>query len=221
MEPRPSNKSGDRWSGRLKDGLDAGDHELTVEVECAYVDEAKLLGLNADQLERKRWPKPVKQWTQKLSAPFKIYPQTQAIVALDTDASRDPGRLGGIQVERLVAQAGPDRKNSIILMLEFTPGLPIPVSYDVSISLGGQPLPLGMTWAVLNSDSQRSGSSQLRTNVGDIDPSIQSADIILTPNPAHIEHLPDVEQIWGKPVTLRNVPIERLDLDAGRGIEDR
>jgi hypothetical protein len=216
VEVEQHHNFGDNWSGRLRQGLDAGDHELTVEVACAYVDEGKLIGLDANRLERKQWPKPRKEWTKTVSMPFKVYTQAEPIVALDTDPSLDPVRSGGVQVERLVVQAGPNGSKSVILKLRFPSALPIPVSADVGVKIGEQSLNLGRTWIDQQEGSHRSGGSQLQAKLTALDPAEESADVVLTPNPAHIEHVPDVERIWGRPITLRNVPLERLDLEAGQ-----
>jgi hypothetical protein len=208
-----------QWSGRHQGNLAAGGHELTVEVACAYVDEAKLIGLDADSLEVKRWPKPRKQWLTKVSAPFTVYPSLQPIVGLDTDASRDPNSTGGIKIERLVVQAGRDGKKSIILKIGFTPELSVPLSCDVGVMVGGDSLHLGQTWIVRQGNSQTSGGSQFQAQIEKLDPAIRSADVILQPNPIHIERVPGVEKIWGKPIVIPAVPLERLDLDAGAGSE--
>jgi hypothetical protein len=43
--------------------------------------------------------------------------------------------------------------------------------------------------------------------------------VILTPNPRHIEHRSEVSEIWGEKTILKNVPIERLDLETGQAAE--
>jgi len=53
--------------------------------------------------------------------------------------------------------------------------------------------------------------------LGELDPAIRHADVILTPNAEHVEYLPDVAEIWGKTVVFRDIPLERLDLEVERG----
>jgi hypothetical protein len=67
-------------------------------------------------------------------------------------------------------------------------------------------------WIVLRGNSSTQSGGELEASVDRLDPSIRAADIILTPNPAHVEQYPEVSKIWGKKVVLRGVPLERLDL---------
>jgi hypothetical protein len=216
---RQDSKLGQRWSGYHEGGLKSGNYEVTVEIECAYVDQDKLIGLNTGDLPKNRWPKARKQWKQSVSAPLHVYAIDKAIVALVTEPSRAPRPAGGILVDRLVAQADRDGKKKIVLKCEFPKGLSIPLSYDVAASINGQLIGLGPVWIVQDGNTHAQGGSQLEGRVDVLDPSIKNADVILTPNPSHIEHRPEVSEIWGKKSILRDVPIERLDLEARQGTE--
>jgi hypothetical protein len=59
----------------------------------------------------------------------------------------------------------------------------------------------------------------LTKGIDTLDPSITRADIILTPNPKHIEHRPEAKEIWGKKIIFPGEPIERLDLEATQRTE--
>ena len=41
---------------------------------------------------------------------------------------------------------------------------------------------------------------------------IETADVVLAPNPRLIELQPDVERYWGKEIVFRNVPLRRMDV---------
>ncbi len=194
--------------------LTAGKHEVTVEIECAYVDARRLIGLNAASLPKEQWPKPLKQWTQSISAPLSVYAVGVPIVALTTSPGRDPGASGGIVIQRFVVQSDPKGGSKIILVADPILGLSISLSYNVVAMLNAQPTKLGQLWIVAFDDGHTEGVSRPEGSVGPLDPSIRTADIVLTPNPSHIEDRPDVTEIWGKKVILRRVPLERLDLEA-------
>jgi hypothetical protein len=49
-----------------------GDHILTVEIECAFVDLSKLAGLDADSLPVDQWPKARKRWTTKQNVALRV-----------------------------------------------------------------------------------------------------------------------------------------------------
>ncbi|MGA2030656.1 MAG: hypothetical protein ABSG68_00230 [Thermoguttaceae bacterium] len=216
IEVRQSYKTGQNWSGSHQGTLTAGDHQLVVEVQCAYVDQDKLFGLNGGDLPIDRWPEARKSWKRSVSAPLKVYAAGVPIIALVTDPSQAPGPGGGIRVERFVVQADRDGKKKIILRAEFTPGPSpsLPLSYDVAVAIKGQAarLNLGQLWMVRSANGSTQCGNQLEGSIDRLDPSIVAADIILTPNPSHVEQLPDVTEIWGKKAILHGIPLERLDL---------
>jgi hypothetical protein len=214
LDIRETSSTNFEWSCYHDGGLPAGDHEITVELQCAYVDQSKLLGLSMSDLPKNRWPPARKTWKQSVSAPLKVYPIGTPLVALTTDVRQDPGPTGGVQIDRLVAQASRDGKKKLILKAEFPSGLST-LSYDVAASINGRLVKLGALWIVRTGNSTTSGSNRLEGRVDVLDPSITQADIHLTPNPRHIEEYPEVSEIWGKKTVLRAVPLERLNVSHG------
>jgi len=219
LNVRQNHKHGEDWSGYYDGSLGAGDYEVTVEVQCAYVDPNKLLGQNKHDLPAKLWPKARKQWKLSASAPLKVYTKDVPIVPLTTDPGRDPTRAGGIQVGRLVVQADRNDGKKLILKTEVSEGLPIPLSCDVAAAFHDQTVELGSLWVVRTENRSASSGTQLQKRIDTLAPSVKYADIILTPNPSHIEHRPEVSEIWGEKIILRAIPVERLDLEAGQGVE--
>jgi hypothetical protein len=213
LDVRQNHKHGDTWSGSHEGSLPVGDHEVTVEVEAAYIDRDKLIGLNTNDLPGDRWPKARKRWTKTVSAPLKVYTQEETIVPLSTNRSRDPRNTGGIRIQRCVVQADRDDTKKIVVKVEFSDGLAIPLSCDVAAELDGQTIKLGRLWVVRDQNRQSSGGSQLTGQIDVLDASTKYTDIILTPNPAHIEQRPEVSEIWGEEIVLPGIPIERLDLE--------
>lgn len=219
LEFRRQHKHGERWGGYHDDALEAGDHEVSVDVVCAYVDKDKLLGLSPHNLPAKRWPKARKQWKVTVSAPLKVYTKDVQIVPLTTDPSRDPIKAGAIRVDRFVVQADRDDTKKLVLKTQFDSGLPVPLSCDVAAVFHDQTVELGSLWVVKTQNRSSSSGTELQKRVGTLAPTVKFADIILTPNQAHIEHLPEVAEIWGEKIILRGIPVERLDLEAGQGLE--
>ena len=203
-------KSGGSWPGRCQGNLPAGDHKVTAELECAYLDQSKLIGLNPRDLPADRWPAALKRWKPSVSAPLRIYTADEQIVPLSTDPSLDPRRTGGLTVERFVVQADRDERKNVIVQFAFDHSLAIPLSFDVSAMLGDQTVKLGRIWAV---NSRDTSANRLSCSFETLDPSIRRADIILTPNPRHIEFRPEVSEIWGEKIVVEQAPIERLDLE--------
>jgi len=214
-----NHKDGQNWSGGYQGNLTAGDHELTVEVQAAYIDKSKLIGLGVGSLPSNRWPKARKRWKTSVTAPLTVHPidePTSSFLSLVTDKQRDPGPNGGLRVDRFVVQADRDGKKKIILKTDFVTGLSIPLSYDVGVVVGDQTIPLGLRWIVERENGSTSSGEQLQGSIASVAADIRSANIILTPNPAHIEHRPEVSEIWGKQVIIHDFPLERLDLEVGQ-----
>jgi hypothetical protein len=157
----------------------------------------------------------VKQWKLAVSAPLRVYSRSAPIVQLNTDPSRDPRKLGAIRIKRFVVQAAEAGRRVLILQTEISPSLSVPFSFDVSAVLGEQTIPLGQQWAVSDEGGHRTAGNSLTVTIETLDPAVRQADIVLTPNPSHIEHRPEVKEIWGGKIVLRGVPIERLDLEVG------
>lgn len=213
LDVRQLHKNGEQWWGRYEGTLPAGQHELVLDFDCAYIERAKLIGLDAGNLPTSGWPKPTKQWKQTITAPLKVYSAEEPIVRLATDPAWDPLKSGSIRIDRFVVQTYRDGKKKLILQTDLSAAILVPLSFDVSARLHDQSLPFGGQWSVNDAGSQRSGSNPLTAVVETLDPDIRQADILFTPNPRHIEHLPEVSEIWGKQIILRGVPLERLDLE--------
>jgi hypothetical protein len=186
---------------------------LVAELDCAYIDEYKLAGQNPDDLPVKRWPPARKQWQQSLSATLQVFPADKPIISLVTDSSHDPGPSGGLKIADFYSQANPDGRKKIIIKIAFNQTLPVPISYDVSANFSGKSVKIGHAWISRTANGSSSSGERLEATVDQLGDDIKSADIILTPNPAPIESLPEVSEIWGKEIILHDVKLDRLDLE--------
>ncbi len=213
LDVKEDHRGGQQWMGHYNGNLDAGDHQLTVEVESAYIDEAKLIGLDPNNLSKALWPETRKRWTLTVSAPLNVFSPDQPLVSLVTDPRQSPGMNGGIGVNRFAIQRGRDGGKLIVLNTSFVDGLPIPLSYDVAVDFDDQTVKLGRLWVVQSQNSRASGGGQMQKPIAAMDASVRKADIVLTPNPAHIEQRSEVSEIWGDQIILQNVPLERFDLE--------
>ena len=68
---RQTNVLPGQWYGSCDGNFDLGDHEVTVEIECAYIDQSKLPGAN---LPASQWPTARKRWTTTISVPVTVEP---------------------------------------------------------------------------------------------------------------------------------------------------
>lgn len=210
---RQTSKTSYEWSGYVDGPLAAGARKLIVELECAYADEDDLAGLNVNHLPAAKWPKARKRWKQTISAGLNVYTKDEPLLKLVSDAKLSPAGSGEIQVNRLLIQPDRDGSSRLILNLHIADSPAVPLSFDVAARLGDRTVPLGSLLAVREGNWGMQSGEQLERRIEAVDPSIRSADILLTPNPKHIEHQPRVEEIWGEAITFSQVPIERLDVE--------
>ncbi len=224
LEPTSSH-SGNRMFCRLKDALPLDGKELMAEVEVAYIDSSKLIGLHGD-IPVARWPKAIKRWQQTVTIPLDGSDPTKRKpkpIQLVTDPALAPSPL---QIERLVVQPDEGGLSTIVVKwksLHETFQSNAAVSYDVFVDTGDEEVHVGSTFVVRKGTGTTSNGSQLVSRGHLIAADIEAADVILRPSPKYLEGVlensPDMEpitEIWGKSSTIEDVTLERLDLEASR-----
>jgi hypothetical protein len=72
MKVQRPNRFAQRWDGFCEGQLSQGDHELKIEVECAYVNKNLVLGGDPSQIPVSQWPKAKKQWTSTVTSLVKV-----------------------------------------------------------------------------------------------------------------------------------------------------
>jgi len=210
-----------RWTGRTKSNLPADATTITAELEIAYVDSDKMIGLHDDNLARSRWPKPKKLRTKIISMPLDGSDPNKPVpkpIQLLTDPTRNPA--GNIALERLVVQRDEGGLGMIVAKLNIKQGLAIPVSFDVFVEYQDEEHFLGTTWARGVKNRLMTSNTSVQSNGHRIPAEVRAADLILKPNSEHIgkasghdnEVLPPTE-IWGKTIKFRSVVLERIDLE--------
>ena len=101
---------GEAWYGSCPGSLKAGNHKFAVDVECAYVDSDKLIGLNGKDLPVDHWPDARKRWKQSVSTDLKVYAADEPMVSLITDPTRSPDRTVEIGSTALSCRPRPRRQ---------------------------------------------------------------------------------------------------------------
>jgi hypothetical protein len=73
MKISQPNRFAQQWNAFCDGPLSTRDHELKVEVECAYVDESSARAMNtATKIPPSQWPTAKKRWTATVTAPVKV-----------------------------------------------------------------------------------------------------------------------------------------------------
>ena len=115
VELRTNHRFHDSWSGHCDKAIFPGEHQVTVEFDCAYMDENKLVGLNRSDLPAAQWPRARKAWKPTISSPLRVYSKDESKVPLTKDRGRNPEKKGGIRVGRCVVQADRGDRRKIVL----------------------------------------------------------------------------------------------------------
>ena len=202
----------DQWNGSIEVKLDKGEHQVQFELEAAYIDSDKMVGLDIDDIPARRWPQAVKKWSLTVDDKLTVYGPQDQLVALSTSAEDTPGPFD-VQVQRIVIQKGTEGKSKAILKLKFGESANVPLSFDIDLSVGGQVVSMGSTFYYRTEQSIHTGGDEFQQPIELLDESVNSASVRLVPNPARIEKFGEVTKIWGNPIIWRNLPIDRYDLD--------
>lgn len=210
-----------QWSGYCSIDLPAGDHNLKIEVACAYVDKNQLIDLKSGAIDSSAWPNQLlKVWEKTVTASFEVFTKEAQIIRLSTDPKDNPMASRAIRIQRLVIQSAENQKSKVLLLIQCNDILPVPLSFDVSATLNDQTISMGSFYAAQIEGHRIYSEKKLSQTVERIDPAITTADVVFTPNPVPFESNPEIDRIWGKPIRFYDVPIERFDLKSTKGPAD-
>lgn len=218
IEVQAHHVSEDDWYASTTQSLRPGDYEVTFEIECALIDSVKTIGLDHDTPSSK-WPKAKKRWSRTVSRPLKVYSLEDEIVGLTTDPKLDPTSLNGVSIKRAVVQPKGDGKQMLVDINVATP-YSVALSFDVYVLIDKRIVGTGRMFCFSRGGNSSTNSGSRQTiKLGGIAPTDTHADIALVPNESHVERYPQVVEVWGKEIRFKDVPIERLDLEAEGGGE--
>ena len=193
-----------------ENSLASGDHELKIVLESAYIEKAKLVGLDPWKLKSSSWPRAFKSWEETIVVPFKVYPEDDQIIQLSKDPLNDPREHITCS---LIAQNENETKK-MVLQIKIDSDVPISCSFEVKAIVGdGQEIPLGHTYRAKRTNSSSVGGTERAVRLDELSPEIRAADLVLKPYPHAVERFDDVEEIWGRTIVIKNVTIERYDLE--------
>ncbi len=108
-----------------------------------------------------------------------------------------------------------DKKN-VTLDYEFNDKLPMSVSFDIDLKMGEQTHRYGLIAVEKSTSSGKRTKTSGGMTINELDAKIDRVDVILTPNPKHIEKWSTVHEIWGQPITIKDVPLTRLDVPSAQ-----
>jgi hypothetical protein len=185
----------------------AGDHMLGFTIDSAVLQEktAPQIGNNKPG-QADRWPRGRAMWSDVITLPIKVIPSDQSPITLVTDPAFNPRRTGAIHLKTIrIIRSGDGVRATADLSID---GTSMPCSFDVRLRIAGQEHAMGSIVTAVNSSSSSWNSCDLPS----LNESVQTADVLLRPSPAHAEGVPGIDHVWGGPIDLLDIPLQRYDL---------
>jgi hypothetical protein len=191
-------------------GLTPGDHELVVKLDAAYIESSRLIGFNRQKSSPDDWPQALRRWPVSVKRTLTVYGEDDQPVGLSTDAALKPPP-DTVTVKHLVVQ--PEQGgHRVALELELADGYIGALSYDISIDLAGQRHGMKSMFYIGRQNGRSYNNEEQSILLDELDPSVTTADVVLTPNPRYVYHRSEVDEVWGEPIVIKDVPIKRFDL---------
>lgn len=190
--------------------LAPGDHEIKVTLDAAYFESSDLIGFNYDKATPDDWPKAIRRWRVSAKQTLVVLGESESPVTLSTAPEMNPGPDGVSVLYVVVQRERGQRRLSLELDVkdEYTGSL----SCDIAIELTGEHHQLGFMTLENTTDSRSICGWKQSTLLDDLALSITTANVILTPNPKHVYDEPEIDEVWGEPIVIKDVPIKRYDL---------
>jgi hypothetical protein len=145
--------------------------------------------------------------TKELKVPVTIVGEGKSPIALVTDAARSPEPLLKVSSAKVTRQGNGGARVNVSYELSQPP---VPVSFDLFLRVGGKEYPMGYFVGTTRGSTSSGGQVKFPSLAADV----TTADVIFRPNPKHAESVPGIEQVWGKEVVIKDVKLERYDLEA-------
>jgi hypothetical protein len=198
----------------LLPALAPGRYTVQVEVLSTLVPADSLAGLRPDAPSA-NWPPAKHRWIRAAEAELTIFPLDAVIVELTQDRTLDPVAAGGLAVRQAIIRSrGDAAQATLVFHLDDT--LPLPVSFDVTLRVDNRVISCGALWYYRQGSgthwTSRGTGGELSCELEPLPPDIREAEIVLSPNPEHVETFAAVERIWGREIVFRRVPLARHDL---------
>jgi hypothetical protein len=88
----------------------------------------------------------------------------------------------------------------------------MPLSYRVVVQAGDQKINFGTFIHASTLLGTVQGSTEQQARIKSLPRNLTRIDVLFTPDPKAAEAFPVIEQIWGQPYQIKDVPLQRFDL---------
>ncbi len=194
--------------GEFTVDLPPGRYEVVFELDWGLLDEAAQLGPRYDGRpgQADRWPRPHVTRKQAIRVPIEVVPPDAPTVDLVTAPALDPSKGGLISVAAI--QVIPEGTRLSLRTEIQADQLPVPICVRMRTRIGDKDYDLG--WYGRR-EGRTSSSPSRPADAMPVD--VTSVTVVLEPDAKLAEDRMDMDRIWGKPIVIENVPLERYDLE--------
>jgi hypothetical protein len=216
--------AGDALSGTGRDGefeaalprdLSPGEHEVVFTYEVGIVPQsATFRGIDGKPGTPDKWPQTVSRWQAVVKRKITITPKDQSPLTIITDPARDPFKSATLTVEEALVRPATGGVE-LALNWKLKGNVDPAASYQVFVQAGTERIDFGkMVFGSYGGGTMRSMPDRKRLN--SLPPDVRSIDVILTPDPARAEEFIEFKEVWGLPLELKDIPLQRFDVEPSK-----
>ena len=194
--------------------LEAGTHTVVFQLDRGAIGEQTNLDLRYEGRpgQADRWPTTLWKQSLTMTRKLEVLPRGQHAVDLVTDPKLDPTKC--VTVSAITVSAHHEARRD---RLELSPRIqiinpPVPAVFRVCVELDGEKRQI-YQYGAFSKGNSRGASSGMGSRIDDLPPALKSIKVILEPDPDFAEDSLDVDSIWGQPIVIENVKLERDDLE--------
>lgn len=189
-----------------------GKHVVRCTIESGLLLKSDLVGMDA-KAKAMDWPPAKRRWIRTCAAEFMVYPDDVEVVTLVHDRAMNPAAKHGLGIKVAAVQSiqeGTAAKATVVF--DLGDGMPIPISFDVSLQIDGSTYACGGLWAHSREGRMSSSSLERHAEIPRPDADTKTVDVHLVPNPDWVDRRAGLDRIWGKEIVFSQVPLIRYDL---------
>jgi hypothetical protein len=193
----------------LLQDLPPGEHTLTFVTDVGVVGKGTVRNTSGGRPgQPTNWPAGGQRWSVDTPVKVRVAGKGEQAIPTVTDASLDPSGVLRFAVKAVRSEAR--RKGShVSVELIDSARLPVPVSADLLLRMGGREYPAG--WVVLTTNNSSMNQMSVDTD-GPLPPDVTTVDVVLRPNASHAEESSGIKQVWGNEIEQKGLPLKRLDI---------
>jgi hypothetical protein len=194
------------FRGKIRSVLPPGKYEVRFEFDWGLLNEnAKLdpsFGGRPGQMDR--WPRPLVTRAFTVKLPLEVVSPPDPVITLVTDSARDPS--GVVSVKSIeVTRKG---KRLSLMPVIHNGKLLVPICFRVRAEIGDAKRDMGS----YETGGKGSSYTALGGEIDTLPLDLKQLSVVLEPDVETAGEIGVVDEIWGKPIRIENVPLERYDL---------